>query len=69
MAAEEKAGDPGLCAQGLLTVTAMDEKISLALKLLLCCRNELYSLYPFLDGAFASLPYGESGDTQTIGTQ
>ena len=46
----------------------MNEKESLSLRLLQNCRNELYSLFPFLDGAFASLPYMGCKDTQTMGT-
>ena len=45
------------------------KKAQLGQKLLLCCRNELYSLFPYLDGAFASLPTRPSGDTPTFGTQ
>ena len=46
----------------------MDEKKNLCLGVLLNCRNALYSLFPFLDGAFASLDYGISRETGTIGT-
>ena len=49
-------------------MTAMNRKEDLSLRLLLNCRNELYSLFPFLDGAFASLPGKLSSDTETIGT-
>ena len=41
---------------------------ALGQQILLCCRNELYSLYPYLDGAFASLPGLPSGDTGSFGT-
>lgn len=44
------------------------EKEDLAMRLLLCCRNELYSLFPYLDGAFASLPGHPSADAATVGT-
>ena len=46
----------------------MDPKEDLCLRLLLNCRNELYHSYPFLDGAFASLPGKPSGDTGSLGT-
>ena len=46
----------------------MEDKKKLCLRLLLNCRNELYSLFPFLDGAFASLAFKPSEDTQTLGT-
>lgn len=45
------------------------EKEQLGQKLLLCCRNELYSLYPNLDGAFACLPALPSRDTATFGSE
>ena len=44
------------------------QKEDLALRLILCCRNELYSLFPYLDGAFASLPGKPSAETTTVGT-
>lgn len=44
------------------------QKEDLALRLLLCCRNELYHLFPYLDGAFASLPGQPSAQTATMGT-
>ena len=50
-------------------MTAMEEKVILGMRLLQACRNELLSLYPFLDGAFATLPYRASGDTETAGTE
>jgi len=39
----------------------------LALRALLCCRNELHSLFPYLDGAFASLSLRPDG-SRSIGT-
>ena len=41
---------------------------ALGFQVLLNCRNELYSLFPYLDGAFASLPNRASDDTQSLGT-
>ncbi len=32
------------------------------------CRNGLYRLFPFLDGAFASVSYQPSRETRSIGT-
>ena len=49
-------------------MTAMDQRESLGLQVLLNCRNELYSLFPFLDGAFASLPGRKTADSRRIGT-
>ena len=49
-------------------MTAMEDREDLSLRLLLNCRNCLYSLFPFLDGAFASLPYRINEDTKTLGT-
>lgn len=46
----------------------MQEKENLSFKVLCNCRNELYSLFPFLDGAFAVLPPKAAGDTRTLGT-
>lgn len=46
----------------------MDEKEELSLRLLFNCRNELYHFFPYLDGAFASLPGKPSRDTGTLGT-
>ena len=43
-------------------------KEDLGLRILHCCRNELYGLYPFLDGAFGALPPLPSGDTHSFGT-
>ena len=50
-------------------MTAMDEKEELCRKLFLNCRNELYSLYPFLDGAFASLPGKQDSRIRLLGTE
>ena len=49
-------------------MTAMGNREQLASQVLHCCRNELYSLFPFLDGAFASLPAEAARDTRTVGT-
>ena len=49
-------------------MTAMEQKENLSYRLLLCCQNELYSLYPYLDGAFASLRFRISEETKTMGT-
>ncbi len=46
----------------------MESMIQLSEQILQCCRNELYSLFPNLDGAFASLPFSFSGAAKTIGT-
>ena len=46
----------------------MNPKEDLSLRLLFNCRNELYHFFPFLDGAFASLPGKPSGDTESLGT-
>ena len=46
----------------------MVQQSDLSRKVLLNCRNELYSLFPYLDGAFASLPYRVSNDTASLGT-
>ena len=46
----------------------MKEKENLSIRVLCNCRNELYSLFPFLDGAFACLPPGPAEDTLTLGT-
>ena len=45
-----------------------EEKEALGRKLLLCCRNGLYPLYPYLDGAFASLPMKPWEHTESFGT-
>jgi len=39
-----------------------------ASRALLACRNELYSLFPYLDAAFAALPLQPAADTATLGT-
>jgi len=39
-----------------------------ASRALLACRNELYSLFPYLDAAFAALPLQPSADTAALGT-
>ena len=49
-------------------MNAMDKKSELSLQLLLCCRNELYSLFPYLDGAFACLKLQISQETASLGT-
>ena len=49
-------------------MTAMEQKENLCRELLENCRNALYSLFPFLDGAFASLPGQVSEDTASLGT-
>ena len=49
-------------------MTAMDQKENLSRMLLFNCRNELYSLYPYLDGAFASLPGKIDSQVETLGT-
>ena len=41
----------------------MDTKTDLALQVLGNCRNELYGLFPYLDGAFAALPPLPGGTT------
>ena len=46
----------------------MKEKENLSLRVLCNCRNELYSLFPFLDGAFACLSPKPAEDTLTLGT-
>ena len=46
-----------------------EKKAELGQKILLCCRNELYSLFPYLDGAFGSLPGKPSADTGSFGTE
>lgn len=40
----------------------------LSINLLQNCRNELYRLFPYLDGAFASVAYQASARTDRIGT-
>ena len=45
----------------------MEQYTDLALQVLLNCRNELYSLFPYLDGAFAALPPA-FGSANPIGT-
>ncbi|MDO4306471.1 MAG: VWA-like domain-containing protein [Eubacteriales bacterium] len=40
----------------------------LGIKILKNCRNELYRLFPYLDGAFASVAYQASDKTTRIGT-
>lgn len=40
----------------------------LSIAILQNCRNELYGLFPFLDGAFATLSYMESWKTNSVGT-
>ena len=49
-------------------MTAADRRLSLSLQILHCCRNELYSLFPQLDGAFASLPPRAGDRTASMGT-
>ena len=46
----------------------MEAREDLCLRLLFNCRNELYSMFPFLDGAFASLPGKSTEATKTLGT-
>ena len=46
----------------------MNEKEDLSQRLLFNCRNELYHFFPFLDGAFASLPGKPSQNTGYLGT-
>ena len=40
----------------------------LGLRILQNCQNELYSYFPYLDGAFAGLPYRPEDKAGTIGT-
>lgn len=49
----------------------MEQHTDLALQVLHNCRNELYSLFPYLDGAFAALPPapGEANPMGTDGTR
>lgn len=42
---------------------------NLGIEILKNCRNELYRLYPYLDGAFASVSYQASHQTKSIGTE
>ena len=49
-------------------MTAMEEKEKLCFALLLNCRSSLYSLFPFLDGAFAALSYEACRNTGSLGT-
>ena len=44
----------------------MNDKEILGMRLLFNCRNELYSMFPFLDGAFASQPGKMTGES--VGT-
>lgn len=43
-------------------------KQNLGIRILCSCRNELYASYPYLDGAFASLGYEASRETDGIET-
>lgn len=49
-------------------MTQLHQFDKLGIRILQNCRNELYSLFPYLDGAFASLPPCPSECTATIGT-
>lgn len=42
---------------------------NLGIEILKNCRNELYRLFPYLDGAFASVVYQGSDQTDRIGTE
>ena len=46
----------------------MQDYTDLALQVLQNCRNELYSIFPYLDGAFAALPCKPTADTAVLGT-
>lgn len=50
--------------------TGEKKREELGVQLLENCRNELYSIFPYLDGAFASLPYvpdGKGAGVSTLG--
>lgn len=46
-----------------------EEKSALGVEILKNCRNELYSFFPYLDGAFASVAYESSEEVREIGTE
>ena len=46
----------------------LQRRIHLCQQILQNCRNELYSYFPYLDGAFASVSYEEEQQIQTMGT-
>lgn len=45
------------------------KKAALGIKILENCRNELYSLFPYLDGAFSCLRYQPEKESKSIATQ
>lgn len=47
---------------------ARKRREDLGIRILQNCRNELYSYFPYLDGAFAGLPYRPREKDRTIGT-
>ena len=46
-----------------------EEKAALGVEILKNCRNELYSYFPYLDGAFASVSYEAGKGVKGIGTE
>lgn len=47
----------------------IEQKSALGIEILKNCRNELYSYFPYLDGAFASITYESSRTVKGIGTE
>lgn len=50
-------------------IRSNEEKAALGVEILKNCRNELYSYFPYLDGAFASVSYETGKGVKGIGTE